>query len=343
VATPGRTEDSAVGSPPQDLLLYSQPYRFEFFQAVRLLQRFSPHQEPVGRRGPPSSEAVQFAAHASLACPASQIQAIEPREDRPPLMTVNFMGLTGPLGVLPLPYSEIILERLRARDTALRDFFDLFNHRIISLFYQAWEKYRFTIAYERGERDRFSRHLLDLLGLGTTGLQDRQDVIDDALLFYGGMLALHTRSAAALELLLCDYFEVPVEVEQFIGAWYPLDRQNLCSVGQDHDTSGMLGLGAVVGDQIWDQQSRVRLRLGPLTRQQYEDFLPGGAAFEPLRALAHFFAGGEFDIEAQLILRRDDVPPCELGEEAAVPRLGWTTWVKTRPLRCDPFDAVLEL
>ena len=77
------------------------------------------------------------------------------------------MGLTGPLGVLPHAYTELLLDRIRQKDTALRDFLDLFHHRIISLFYQAWEKYRFTIAYERGERDRFSHHLLDLIGLGT--------------------------------------------------------------------------------------------------------------------------------------------------------------------------------
>ena len=32
-------------------------------------------------------------------------------------------------------------------------------------FYQAWERYRFAIAYERGERDRFSHHLMDLIGI----------------------------------------------------------------------------------------------------------------------------------------------------------------------------------
>ena len=122
-----------------------------------------------------------------------------------------FMGLTGPLGVLPLAYTELVMERLRARDTTLRDFYDVFNHRMISLFYQAWEKYRFQIPYERGERDRFSHHVLALLGLGTPGLEDRQDVPDDSLLFYSGLLASHARSATGLRQLLEDYFGVAVE------------------------------------------------------------------------------------------------------------------------------------
>ena len=141
---------------------------------------------------------VRFGAHAPVAFPASQIQELERPPDGPVRMRVNFMGLTGPLGVLPLMYSELVIERLRARDRTMRDFFDIFNHRMISLFYQAWEKYRFTIPYERGERDPFSHHLLALLGLGTPGLQDRQDVADDSLLFYSGLLSLHARSATAL-------------------------------------------------------------------------------------------------------------------------------------------------
>src|SRR5207302_6900125 len=150
----------------------------------------------------------------------------DPEEDDKtavPLVVINFMGLTGPSGVLPLYYTEMLLERLRQKDPVLRDFLDIFNHRMISLFYQAWEKYRFTIAYERGELDRFSHHLLDLIGLGTGGLQNRQDVTDDSLIYYSGLLGLNTRSAAALEQILIDYFDAPVHIEQFVGAWHPMD------------------------------------------------------------------------------------------------------------------------
>jgi type VI secretion system protein ImpH len=338
------TKSPGLGDSEIAELLEAEPQRFEFFQAVRLLERIAPQRRPVGRFHKPSSEAARFGARPALAFPASEIQSIAPREGGPPFVEVNFMGLDGPLGVLPYAYSELILERLRQKDAALRDFLDVFNHRIVSLFYQAWEKHRFTVAYERGELDRFSHHLLDLIGLGTAHLQDRQQVADDSLIYYCGLLGLNTRSAAALEQILADYFGAPVEVEQFVGAWQELDESGLCRVGGESGPSEQLGCGAVVGDEIWDQQSRVRIRLGPLTIAQYRSFLPGGAAWDELRAITRFFTRGEFDVEAQFVLRREDVPPCELGQETAeAPRLGWSSWIRSAPFRRDPDETILQV
>src|SRR5262245_57890179 len=196
-------------------------------------------------------------------------------------MEVNFMGLTVPLGLLPHAYTELVMDRIRQKDPALRDFLDLFNHRMISLFYQAWEKYRFTVAYERGERDRFSHHLLDLIGLGTPGLQNRLAVADDSLLFYSGLFAMHSRSAASLRNIIEDYFDVPAKAEQVTGAWRPLSVSDQCEFHSGAAVSERLGIGAVVGDEIWDQQSSARIRLGPLTLGQYVDFLPEGSAWAP--------------------------------------------------------------
>ena len=133
------------------------------------------------------------------------------------------------------------------------------------------------------------------------------------LLFRCGLLGAHARSAAGLRALLIDYFDVPVEIEQFIGRWHSIDKDTQCCFSDTGADSEKLGVGTVVGDEIWDQQSGVRIRLGPLTLEQYLEFLPDGAAHQPLRALVRFFAGNEFDFEVQLVLKREETPPCELG------------------------------
>jgi type VI secretion system protein ImpH len=156
------------------------------------------------------------------------------------------------------------------------------------------------------------------------------------------MLGLQSRSAAALEQILSDYFDVPVEIEQFAGAWYRLDRATLSRMNEGESIPEQLGAGAIVGDEVWDQQSRVCVRLGPLTLERYQDFLPGGAAFEPLKAMTKFFSNDEVDFEIQLIMKRDEVPRCEVGAEGELPKLGWVSWLKSEALSRDPEDTILR-
>ncbi len=321
------------------MVLEKTPQQFEFFQAVRLIERLFPDRAPVGRFVSPDKEVMRFHAHSAFPFPSSQIQQIL-WDGEVPVLVVNFMGLTGPMGVLPLYYTEMILDRVRNRDFGIVEFFDIFNHRMISLFYQAWEKYRFTIAYERGERDKFSHHLMDLIGIGTPKLENRLHVADDSLLYYAGLLSMHVRSAAALQRIIEDYFEVPVAVEQFTGAWFRLSAKDLCVFDRASTESEQLGGGAVVGDEIWHQQSGVRLHLGPMPLEQYLDFLPSGTAYAPLQSLAKFAGRGELDFEVRLILKKDEVPVCELG---GAPRLGWTSWAKTEPKPDHAGDTILTI
>jgi type VI secretion system protein ImpH len=344
VAGASRMESARLASPEVALRLAAEPTAFDFFQAVRLLERLFPERARVGGFGVPAEEVATFSAAPSIAFPACEVQDLEVPGEGPARMRVNIMGLIGPLGVLPYHYTQIVAERVRARDRALQSFLGMFEHRIISLFYRAWEKQHFTAGYERDHAERLTEHFLDLVGLGLPGVRGRMPVPDEAFIFYSGVLAPQPRSAAALEALLEDFFEVPIQVEQFVGGWYPLAASTQCSLGAELGASDQVGLGAVVGDEVWDEQARVRLRLGPLTRQQYEHFLPTGAAYPLLRTLTRFFSHDQFDFEVQLVLARDEVPPCTVGAagEAASP-LGWGTWLRTQAFARDADETLLTL
>lgn len=344
MGTKGRMETADLRKQVAERLL-ADPTGFGFFQAIRLLERANPQQAPVGEHADPSEEVVRFSVPPSLAFPASEIQALEAQDDGPAKMAVNFLGLTGPQGVLPYHYTQLVADRLREKDPTMRDFFDLFHHRMISLFYRAWEKYRFPVAYERSQNDRLTQHLGELIGLGFDRPDEQRWVRRETLLYYAGLVASRQRSALALQEMLQDYFKVPVEVQQFIGAWYPLGEEVQCFL-DDNPPPGTaaLGEGTPVGDEMWDQQARVRLRVGPLTRKQYDDFLPRGKAYKALREMTHFFGGDGVDFELQLVLARDEVPSAELGADPGegLP-LAWGTWLRTRPLDRDPDDTILAL
>lgn len=341
------TEFAAIEPRPLPAALLEEPWLFQFFQAVRLLQLTQPGRKPVGHFSEPAQEAVRLHVRQALGHPPSELSALTERPDGLPKLEVNFMGLSGPMGELPVFYTAYLRQRLRDRDSTAVDFLDIFNHRLLSLFYRAWERHRFTVPYERGPEGGITHYLLDLLGLGTPGLQDRQELGDESLVYYAGLLGQRPRSALALRQILEDYFDVPVEIIQFIGAWRKLDESTICVLDDDEMTapsSTRLGLGAVAGDEVWDPQSIVRVRLGPLPLSRYLEFLPNGGAFPALRAICRFFAGQELDFEVQLVLRREDAPGVELGGEGAVaPQLGWITWVKSVPMGRDPDDTVYRL
>jgi type VI secretion system protein ImpH len=318
---------------------------FDFFQAVRLLRFLHPEQEGVGEFAVPSEEAVRFTANPSLAFPPGEIQDLNWESQEQPRLEVNFFGLVGSQGVLPLHYSRLVLAMDREGANPLRDFLDIFQHRLISLFYRAMEKGRFYASYERGEEDTISARLLEVLGLGSRSLRGLMDVPEEDLLFYGGLLGLHQRNAASLERIVQDYLQVPAQVEQFIGGWYPLSEESQVRLDEDADEfSPRLGEQTVVGDEFWDPQARVRIKIGPLSRERYEDFLPTGKGHRALKALSTFFSDGLFDFEIQLILAKEDVPPVVLGGETeyATP-LGWCTWIQTRPFDRDADETTLTL
>jgi type VI secretion system protein ImpH len=314
--------------PPLEDVLFEEPYRFDFFQAVRLLRRLGKGRAPVGHGGPPPREVARFLARYGLHFPASAIERLDrPADDRsPPAMTVNFLGLTGPSGVLPQVFTELVQARARAGDTTLAAFLDIFNHRLVSLFYRAWEKHHVAVAAEAGAGDRFADHLFSLIGLGLPPLRSRHAFLDRVLLAYAGFFARRQRPAVVLEAMLADHFGIVVEVVQFAAQWLVLDEGDRSVVGA-RGRNNALGVDFVLGARVLDEQGKVRLRLGPLGFAEFLSYLPDGPSFRPLVEMARLYLDAEFNLDVQLVLKADEVPPCRLssrpGEGARLGRYAW--------------------
>ncbi len=328
--------------PPVAEVLAREPYRFEFFQAVRLLGRLHPGRRPVGRTGPAREEVARFRTWVSLAFPPSEVVRLDAArtEGGPASLTVAFLGLVGPVGVLPQHYTEALMARNRAGDSTASAFLDLFHHRMISLFYRAWEKYRPAMARERGEEDRLARYLFALMGLGTPGLRGRNAFDDAALLAHASAFAQRRRPAGTLEAVLVETFGVPVTVEQYVGRWLPLDLADRSTMGRLGKHNG-LGTSLMLGARAWDVQGKFRLRVGPLPIGRFLAFDPDGDDLRDLSQMARMFVDAELDFDVQVVLNAEDVPPCKLSTEpGAGARLGRTAWLKSRPFARDADEAI---
>jgi type VI secretion system protein ImpH len=343
MAAASRTPNPPVKARGLGPHISERPSDFEFFQLVRLMTRLG-GRAPVGKFAEPSRETVRFAAEPSLSFPSTEVGSLELEGDGPPRMSVRFFGLIGALGVLPTQYTEMVRDRERNGDKAIGEFFNLFHHRLLSLFVRAWERSRPGVGFERGQDHAFHRILMSVIGLGTPGLAGRLAVSDQALIYYSGLFSQMPRSSSALEQVIGEYFDAPCEVIPFAGAWRPIDKDAQTRFRDRPRDSESLGCGAVVGDEVWDQQSVIRLRLGPMPLKQYLDFLPKQSAYQPLKALVKFFCGEDLDAEVQLVLKREEAPRAGLDvEDGASPQLGWVSWMFSKPLDRDPDETVLRL
>jgi len=307
--------------------------RDDFFQLVRVLERTLPT-AGVGGDGPPAWEPVRFRAVNHLAFPGRALERVKRRQGddaisgQPFQVEVGFMGLTGPTGVLPQHYTTLLQERLKQRDHALADFLDLFNHRLIGLFYRAWAKYRLVAQYERHYHDLggdpFTRVVRALAG--QTGAQAHEP-----RLYYGGHFARHTRSASALARMLGDFLGHPVRIESFVGQWLPIAPQDrLCIGSGERGRNNRLGDGVLPGRRVWDAQSLFRIEIGPLSHAEHERLLPHTPRARALYRLIEEYTPSQLDIELRFLIDDDLSARRPLGDRL---RLGWNVWLQSTPAR----------
>jgi type VI secretion system protein ImpH len=324
--------DERTGTPRLIQDLVAGPRGFSFFQAVRLLEASEPERPRVGRRGPVRQEAVRFRPNLSFGFPGADVERVEHTDaaggDGPPYrMTVNFLGLYGASSPLPAFITEDILA-VDPDETAQRDFLDLFHHRLISLFYRCWRKYRHQVQYLAGARDETSGRLYALAGLGMPELRDGLGMDRERLLSYLGLLALRGRSPAKIAGVLSDYLGgVPVAVESFVPRTVALGPAARNAIGRRHSR---LGRDFVLGAHVRDIAGKFRVVLGPMTLAKLRRHLPGAPDHAPVRDLVGLMLREPLAFDVTLRLRADEVPRWDLDPDGPC-RLGWTTWLGKRP------------
>ncbi len=336
------TESRKQTTPLIDSIV-SAPGRFDFHQAVRLLELqglIEGSREPVGVSTAPRDEAVSLRVHPSLAYATAAIRSSQAGDDDGEALAeldVTFAGLFGAAGVLPPHYSELIHARQQERDTALRDFLDVLHRRTLGLFHRAWRRNHFPFAFElesrhRLELDAFTNALLSLTGLGSPSLRRSHAVNDLTFAFSVGSCANQVRSAAALERTLSATFNVRFKVQQFMGTWLELPadaRSSLLVQGEAGGARHALGQGLTLGSHVWDVQSRIRVLVGPLDFSQFYFFARADPGRIRVMSLVRAFVGDLIEADIECVLAANQSPGISLDGQR---RLGVDSWLEASPL-----------
>ena len=338
--------------------LYAEPYRFEFTQAVRLLEIVVAYsrgdnaretaQAALGEGPDPARERLKLRAAVGFGFPPQEIADLVPAPGpgETPELVANFFALAGGRSTLPDWVAELLLQQERIHDTALRDFLDIFHHRLLSLRYRLRLHHRpwldpalslpasdHPTPGEPRARNRMAQRLFSFMGLAQQEVRAALTVPEGELLPYAGLLWHQPRSAEGLRRLLEHALAIPVAVRQHMGVWRRLEPEDRTLLGTTRirskhpsttqtGTNNVLGRTAVLGRRVWDASGRFDLILGPLKLATFESLLPGGENHSRLQALVRFYAGDLVYVHLQLHLGEGEARKLRLGRS----RISQTTW-----------------
>lgn len=300
--------------------LIENTHEYDFYQAVYALERQlangKDQQYQVGHDSLPKNELLRFKSDQHLGFPGTSVSKVEEREGNGKAfsfidMHVSFMGLTGTSGVLPQHYTELLLQRLRYKDSGMRDFFDLFNHRLISLYYRAWKKYRFATnisAADSQKADPFTTVLNELTG-SYEGIGK----------YYAGIYNRKIRSSAGLTLILNEFTGGKVEIEQFQGQWQNLAENEQTQLAKRTNPEGQfacLGVDTCLGSRVWDINSAIKINIHPNKNHQLKDYLKGGKLHQVIKSLITSYLGNKTKYSISLIGMLQNLPSTQLSNHS---------------------------
>ncbi len=308
-----------------------QANRYDFYAALRGVECHFGDKPRLGRSLRPIEDGIRIGQEPSSLFAPSTLHSCQLQTDGYWHLNVLFFGLFGPHGPLPQHLTEYVRERRRneVRDEATFQFMNLFHHRLLSLVYRAWANKEPTVQRDRSDTDHFHAYIGSLLGIGIPELQNRDAMLDDSKRYFAAYLGGNARHASGLLALLSAFFQVPLQIEEFVGEWLQIPTESQLCLGRP--LGNQLGIDTVLGQYSWQRQYKFRIQLGAMRLADYEELLPGKPKLQLLGAIIRNYLGDELNWEVRLILRKDEIPAVRLGQYG---QLGLTSWLApTVPVR----------
>jgi len=321
--------------------LQQQPWSYGFFMAMRLIECRHRDKPRIGKSRRLIDDPVRLVQDVGMSFESSTLTAFEPAtSEQPGHLAQRFFGLLGPQGPMPLHFTEFVLDRLQHhRDPTFGRFLNIFNHRMLALFFRAWANNEPTISLDRPEADRFTDYVASLQGLGLDSLQNRDAVPDRIKYYFCSHFAGLSKTHEGLQAIISGFFTVPCTINEFVGRWQEIPDRDRMRLGRE-PTTGSLGSSAVLGKLFWSVDQTLQLRLGPLNYADYNSFLPDSKRLKQLSDMVRNYIGLEFEWEVVLILKQSEIPEFRINGNA---RLGWTSCLGERLWQGDIDELWLRL
>ena len=320
--------------------LLTKGHEFSLIQAASLIQKYTDSQsgngayfdsgKPLSRVDyyrDPSKEKVRFRAARGFGFPASEIaqislenmHGIESKEGQRYVIEATCLGLYGPSSPLP----DYINERLLARDRdtkALRDFLDIFNHRLFVLLCHISTRYRHSRSFDGKATDELSLYCSALVGEHSPPENpvcvDRSHLLRNIATFSSFNL-----SASKLEYLISNRFnDMPIRITEFELCTVVIPKELKFRLGS---TQNRLGESMLIGDHMMTCDAKIGVEIGPLDNTEWDNFLPSGDSRKILEIFLARMLPRSLGWNLILRSRPENIIPSSLGHRGCLARNAW--------------------
>lgn len=273
-------------------------------------------------------------------------------------LALNYFGIAAFNSPLPQPYVEWIFRELndglrKKGKSPILDFLDIFNHRALAIQHQNRAEQRISLSSQHPNHADVAKRIESISGFYDVGMfdlidismqaresegteldkskrNDKKNVERHLVQTFSGLLYNPRKSIEFVKAILSTVFDEKVEVQQFLGHWLPLEKEDRNRLGVKNTS---LGGNVVLGKECWDQQSLMGITLGPLGYNKFLDLMPQGKLHDSLLSLIRFLSDGDWDCKVRLMLAEPDIPFCNLVSFSPETRvegrlLGRNSWLK---------------
>jgi type VI secretion system protein ImpH len=286
------------------------------FPLVRQLERALARDAPVGGDLPADREKIHFTHPPDFTFPAGDVVdlAFQTHGDRvAATLTTRFLGLLGTESPLAPAMSEEVL--FEDEPEGLSAFFNVFQHRAVALLYRAWRRYSVAATFDGVGEDAFGPALLSLVGIDAFSSEAAPRATEP-------MFALGLSDFSRCEPTYLDL----ASLEQILGMAFPdlMPRVSQSAprfvVARTDEVSRLgewrstLGVDAAYGAGALDADGLLRILVGPVDRETYEELMPGGARYRAMQPLVDEWLVARTVAELEVVLASEVAPRATLGE-----------------------------
>lgn len=331
-----------------------RPVEYDFYQFIRLAEcvyaettgpnpGFSPSDQPLDH------EFIRFSQAPELCFRTQSVLdvKVEPEQPKQLHLLVSAFGFYGANGVLPPFYTELIQQRLRQGDSALKSFLDAVNSRTLSFLLAAWNRNRYPFIHERRQRLAQSSSFRgqDIIA-GFAGshahLFETEPVLHQISNYFCGYFSQQRKTLVGLNAILTKVIGVNVKITQFYAQHYSLSKSERNRLGQN---AVRLGEDCVLGTEIVDGNRSLLITTDPLDYEEFESLQPDATLYKRVLNVCLQYLGIGYDVSLQPVLKAKEIPPLNLTNKGVTNpiRLGYNSWLKNTANASDAANIVFML